>query len=510
MKSIWTKIALSGFTLFSLISTFALQGCKDDEDTKWVDLRYRVEDSYTVPHHATADEDLSIDFEVKSTDPWEVFGETNGDWYTISPASGDDPAQTYTVVITCEENMSLDDRVEVFDIKSDYWTGKTFTLTQKGIAFMENNYDASEGVHLIPMDGASTVTFQLTTNQNWTAEVTEGADWLTIVSGTSGTGNATLDGEEFNIEISGDSNSGAMRYGVITIYDRNGDVGQTIRVTQDGVQLEPTQPENGVYWAVYGEAQQLTIHVASNSRWEISKGDETNDTWFDIEGGTEHENDADIVLNIQEHGDAASTRTANLILTSISDDPSIEPVVSTIQIRQASTDLARTTTHSSVSSSGGDNWFYSGVQPGLYNFYVEPFGDSSLELFFGWYGVATSSGTDCQFNYKIQNRTTNLSITPWSSAIYTENSGRSVDTDQPHVISVDYRTLTNDEGTWLDVEYLLDGVSYWGNTVSDGRDQWVVAYSALANVSGQLLLRVSSGSVTFSSWEYIAPIDWGE
>ncbi len=39
--------------------------------------------------------------------------------------------KTYDVTIKCEENTSLDDRTEVINIKSDYWTGKKFTLTQK-------------------------------------------------------------------------------------------------------------------------------------------------------------------------------------------------------------------------------------------------------------------------------------------------------------------------------------------------------------------------------------------
>ena len=94
MKSIWNKIALPGLAFMALCTTpFVLQGCDDDEETKWVDLRYRVEDAYTLPHHDDADtpeNELAFTFQVKSTDPWEVFGEQpDAGWYTINPATGE-------------------------------------------------------------------------------------------------------------------------------------------------------------------------------------------------------------------------------------------------------------------------------------------------------------------------------------------------------------------------------------------------------------------------------------
>ena len=114
------KIAFLGLGLFTLLAAAPmLQGCDDDEKQKAVDLRYRVNDSYLLPASGTTDE-LSVTFQVKSTDPWEIFGENKGDWYTISPTTGDNPEQTYDVTIKCEENTNLDDRIEVINIKSDY------------------------------------------------------------------------------------------------------------------------------------------------------------------------------------------------------------------------------------------------------------------------------------------------------------------------------------------------------------------------------------------------------
>lgn len=68
------KIAFLGlFTLLAAVPV--LQSCDDDEKQKAVDLRYRVEDSYLLPADGTTDE-LSVTFQVKSTDPWEIFEKT--------------------------------------------------------------------------------------------------------------------------------------------------------------------------------------------------------------------------------------------------------------------------------------------------------------------------------------------------------------------------------------------------------------------------------------------------
>ena len=157
MKPLIHKIAFLSFSLCTLISaSWLLQSCNnDDEAMKSVDLRYRVEDSYL--REARNPEPIS--FQVKSTDPWEVFGKY--DWYTISPNKGE-AGETYNVTITCKENTNLDDRVDTINIKSDYWTGKKFILTQKGIAYLN-----VEGVNMIDQEG-NDETFDVLANQKWT------------------------------------------------------------------------------------------------------------------------------------------------------------------------------------------------------------------------------------------------------------------------------------------------------------------------------------------------------
>ena len=77
--------------------------------------------------------------------------------------------------------------------------------------------------------------------------------------------------ENGTVELKATPNTGAMRYGVVTLYDRNGDKQQEVNITQDGVQIEPAQPENGKWYEVEAVGGKLTIHVVANSRWELRK-----------------------------------------------------------------------------------------------------------------------------------------------------------------------------------------------------------------------------------------------
>ena len=65
MKSIIHKAIYWALPLLTLPTTgLLLQSCEEDKAEKWVDLRYRVEDSYVI--QASNPEPFS--FEVKSTD----------------------------------------------------------------------------------------------------------------------------------------------------------------------------------------------------------------------------------------------------------------------------------------------------------------------------------------------------------------------------------------------------------------------------------------------------------
>lgn len=206
-----------------LISSWSVQSCKDDEPIKWVDLRYKAADSYTIA--ASGEETVSI--QVKSTDPWIVYS-NHSDWCTISPNQGE-ANELYDVQITYTPNTSLDDRTDTVTIKSDYWIGKEVSIIQKGIAYLtlENADD------LLLEKEETTCSFNVKSNQNWSAAVTEGDEWLSIQSGENG----TLDGM---VTLKALENKGEQRSGIVVIYDRHGKEVANVECTQKGVVLTPT------------------------------------------------------------------------------------------------------------------------------------------------------------------------------------------------------------------------------------------------------------------------------
>lgn len=484
---------ITGFSCFTLFSALSLlQSCKDDDEAmKWVDLRYRVEDSYLLE----AKNPEPVSFPVKSTDPWEVFGKY--DWYTISPDKGE-PGKIYTVTITCKENTDLDDRTDTINIKSDYWTGKRFVLTQKGIAYLN-----VEGVDLIDQEG-NAETFDVLSNQKWTAKVTQGEIWLSIQSGTSG----ELDG---HITVTASPNTGEQRTGIITIYDRHGKIAREVECTQAGVLLTPQTPENGKWFAIYEQAQQLIIPVESNAEWSVSKENEADDDWYTFEETT-FNGSGNIVINVSEHK-GSSVRTGVIVLKTKADEGAT-PLVKTVKFKQANPKIPVVKELNQTIS--GDYYGPGSLMPGRYNFYLEPFGNTQLNFFFIWSG----SNPYAELRYHILNKKTNLSTTPWCSDVFSENGSciHNVDTSQPNVLSFEIQEVADKkdpEKSWIYTEWILNGVVI-AKATSDGisdangtSDTWKVPFDQIS-AGGNFLLRTSGGSAVLTKWEYIAPLVWGD
>ena len=135
--------------------------------------------------------------------------------------------ELYDVQITYTPNTSLDDRTDTVTIKSDYWIGKEVSIIQKGIAYLtlENADD------LLLEKEETTYSFNVKSNQNWSAAVTEGDEWLSIQSGENG----TLDGM---VTLKALENKGEQRSGIVVIYDRHGKEVATLNV-QKGVSALP-------------------------------------------------------------------------------------------------------------------------------------------------------------------------------------------------------------------------------------------------------------------------------
>ena len=480
-------------------------GCSRKEGPmKWVDLRYDVaQDSYLIDAKGTE----SISIRVKSTDPWSVFGSGHEDWYIITPDSGE-AGKTYDVTITCKENTALDDRTDTINIKSDYWTGKQFLIVQKGTAFLDFKVPGTIG------QKGEKISLEILSNQNWRAEVTEGMSWLGIVGGNSGNGNLSL-------TLSASENSGEVRYGKVTLYDRNGNAAQSISITQDGVLLTPMVPDNGRFFVLDETAQELRIPVESNTSWKVSKKNQEEETWYRIAGDGIHEGSGEIVLDISEYpaGGGTAVRTGTLILSTETAE-GVAPLTKTIRFKQSSPDSNRTEIHEGgpltrTSITGGD-----GLKPGRYTFSLAPFDASTcIYLYFIW-KEGDNSFAELRFwlNTSFAPMKTELSCMPYCNDVNKWQSDLLVpfDNTRPVRIGLDIRESKPDSSgnTWLYSEWLLNDVVI-ARATSDGiadrngnTDTWKVPYSRLAG--GAFSIWANTGAGRLEKWEYTRPIEWGE
>ncbi len=493
MRPFNQKIFSPGFSLFALLFLLvSLHGCDaDDTSEKWVDLRYRVENSYI--REAVNPEPVS--FLVKSTDPWEVIGQAN--WYTISPNRGE-AGETYTVTITIEENTELDDRTDTISIKSDYWTGKQFVLEQKGTAYLEVDW-----AEMIDQEG-DPATFNVFSNQNWSAKVTDGDIWLNILDGTSGQ-------QDGAITVAANRNTGEQRTGIVTIYDRHGMPVLNVELTQDGVLLLPAVPENEKWFAIYEEEQQLVIPVETNVEWVVYKENELDDDWYEFES-TSFTGSDNLVILVSEHV-GTRVRTGEIILETKAADGAT-PVTRSVRFKQANPQVPEVTEVNRAIT--GDLYGPSGLMPGVYNFYLEPFGGAQLNLFFIW----SQSNPYAELRYHIIDRKTRLSTTPWSGDVFNENNNTThdVNTNQPNVVSLNIEEAVDPVDparSWIYTEWLLNGVVV-AKATSDGitdangtSDTWRVPFSEIS-AGGTFLFRATGGGIGLQKWEYVAPLVWGD
>lgn len=471
-------------TILALATTVGFASCQDDETSmKWVDLRYNPQSDYQIPAKGAEE----ITFEVKSTDPWEVYGQT--DWCTISPDQG--PAdEVCKVTLTFKDNEGLDDRTDTLTIKSDYWIGKRFTVSQKGIAYL--TVETTEPITLSKeMDSKS---FDVKANQDWTTKVTTDSKWLSITGGSAG----KLDGK---VIVTTTVNKGEQRTGEVTVYDRHGVQMAIVTVIQEGVML---QPERMVIKTLH-EGRVFKLKVASNAEWTIRKSDEDME-WYTLPV-TSFNGAAEVEIVIDENT-GSSTRRAELILSTKVVE-GVEPVVKTIILKQGNepeairyeftaADLgSRWKIDTGTPKFDGDGYFekarvsQDNCVLGLYSFRVKTMSADAFPMLYFTY-----SKKEIRFHINATSGTTDISTAPW---LPLESKNVAFDITKPHTYSL---RLSDKEG-FMFIEWILDGeifASIWANSggLMINPDEKSLVYFGC-----------NPGNALFDWYEYTPPIDWG-
>jgi len=300
-----------------------LAGCtqKEQETIKAVDLRYRAEDEYNLDAKGAK----AFTIVVTSSAPWAVTS-AHPDWCIISDETGEASpledvhvgkgAKTY-VRVQYYDNTDLDDRTDKITISSDYWVGKVITVNQKGIAYLEV---PTEELEQPVAKAGGAITFHVNSNQNWSAEVTEG-HWLSILEGASGAGDGT-------VTVMAEENASELRYAKVTVYDRHKVAMATVHFTQDGVQLVPAASE---IRAGYDQLS-ASVDITANAKWQVVKGADEPD-WFTIDTPT-GEGNGTIRLTLTQN-DGTSIRKSSILVRNVSTNPEDPVIEKEIQVKQA-------------------------------------------------------------------------------------------------------------------------------------------------------------------------------
>ena len=453
-----------------------LGGCQQEDEgpMKWVDLRYRAEDSYSLPWESPE----AFSFLVKSTDPWTVRS-YNPDWCTITPAEGEgnpviNDAETFTVTVQYMDNAQLDDRVDTLEIKSDYWVGKLITVYQKGNAYLDVK-DAEQSLEISEEGGS--LSFNVKSNQDWSACVIEGGDWLAVTAGATG----SLDG---TVTLSVEENTGEKRYGAISVLDRHGVERVVVKVTQNGVQLDPATMEvrAGYNQEVY------ELEVVSNASWKVEKADDKA-LWFTIENP---ENTGTAVLRIVLNpNEGNSIRKTKLVIKTIAGPG--EPVVTReVVLKQAYLQTAERTIFNNAeladwTADKGVNPVYLGEQ-GTY-FEATSSGSVYARLYrssmpmgthtFRWHTFSLDArirlwwtfGNNNEIKYNLRGSGDGTGYTEISTSPSGPDADfvnvKGVDMTVPHEMTVKFTPSEINDG-YCHVQFILDGVEFQSFDTGDG------------------------------------------
>ncbi len=234
-------------------------------NTSFPDLRFaNIADAYSYP----ASQAIADSFDVKSLyHKWEIIGTAKSPWYQITPSSGE-AATLYRVGIVPDDNTVLDDRVDTLTLISEGWEGKTFVIFQKGTAYLS----ASAANPTLAEYVGDHISIDVSSNQDWSAVVEEGIDWMAIDGSSSGNGDGTIS------LVSLKDNGSLRKSGQVFVYDRNDLIADTVTIYQQGLYLEVVNAPGQI--AIAGG--NLEVGLNANTDWNLTIP-ESAQSWLSVD-----------------------------------------------------------------------------------------------------------------------------------------------------------------------------------------------------------------------------------
>ena len=498
------------FAAAALLAGLAACGTNDPEPQSLptVDLRYRVADSYNLD----AINAKSFNIVVKSTEPWTITSD-HPDWCIIEQEEGEatdaelvhvGKGESTTVKVQYYDNTELDDRTDHITIASKGFVGKKVTINQKGIAYLRVPDD--EQAFVVAKAGGDVV-FHVESNQNWTTKVIEmDGDWLSISDGESGALNGT-------VTVTATENTGWKRYAAVAVYDRHGEERAVVKITQDGVQLDPETEELHINF----DQLSATIEVVANTQWTATSGDE----WFTIDNPTGHDGNGTLNLTVTSNADGAAIRKGTILFKTVPANPGDASAEKEIVVKQAyplqatrimvdNDEIANWKSdkgENPVYEAGVGTTFFKGslgyarlnrsMKAGSYSFHWSTF--SSDVRVRHWF--CYSDGQEMKFDLKADG-TTSISFNNGSSNKPSESGSLSgIDMTTDHIMSY----VFSQEGDYCHVSFQVDGVEAMSFSSSP-----TVMNQVLWGKSINMYIGVETGSAVLDWYEYTPPFSWDE
>lgn len=271
---------------FIVAAMFAFSACQPKEEV--VDPKVSVSQSEITSEAAGA----SFDVTVTSNVAWVAEIENNDKWVTVEPAEGE--AGEAKVTVTVKKNNGDNARDTKITFKAETATAQV-TVNQFGkdnIAIDKTAYEAT------PAGGTDAV--KVTTNNNWTATVSEGASWVTVAPASGEAGEATA-------TVTVDPYEGAEdRTAKVTF--AAGDAKMDYTVTQKGVSVVLSQSS----WSVESAGAEATVTVTANAAWTAASSAE----WVTVEPASGAAGETVVTVTaeknlVEEARNATVTFTAN-------------------------------------------------------------------------------------------------------------------------------------------------------------------------------------------------------
>lgn len=479
-----------------------------------VDLRYRVESEYNLD--ATSPKPFTI--VVKSTKPWTITS-SHPEWCIISEEEGDaqpdslvhvGKGENTTVRVQYYDNTELDARVDYIEIASDGWVAKKVTINQKGIAFLR--VPDEEQAFDVPKAGGNVV-FNIISNQDWSAKITEmEGSWLSISEGATGTLNGT-------VTLTATENSGWKRYAAVSVYDRHGEERAIVKITQDGVQLDPKTEELHVNF----DQLSTSVEVVANTKWTAEK--DTGDDWYTIDNPTGHDGNGTLNITVTSNAEGTAIRKGTITFKTVPANEGDASAQKEIVIKQAyplasvrvEMNMDEINNWGGLTGDKGQPLEFIAGEGALFS--MGPLGYSRLNMSkpagsysFHWKSFSSdvrvrhwfcySDGQEVKFDLKADGSTSSSFNNGSSAKPENYGSGLSgIDMTKDHLMSY----IFSQEGDYCHVSMQVDGNEAYAFSSSPA-----VMNMVLWGKSINMYIGVETGSAILDWYEYTPPFSWDE